>query len=204
MSELLQSQLLQPINITPIQPALAESNLFLISAQGAAQTSFNEFNNLFARNQAAVQASGLYGSNNTNGAEGIFSGIYGRSSFSLGGTVFQTDGWRENADQEDKIANVFAQWEITHKTSIQAEYRYRDNERGDIRQRFFQEDFLPDQRTDVTTKSGRIGLRHAFSPGSIVLGNFQYAHRDDDFIDVFLIESIKHNDVINTVKELRS
>ncbi len=36
VSELLQSQLLQPINITPIQPALAERNLFLISAQGPA------------------------------------------------------------------------------------------------------------------------------------------------------------------------
>ena len=36
VSELLQSQLLQPINITPIQPRLAESNLFLISAQGPA------------------------------------------------------------------------------------------------------------------------------------------------------------------------
>ncbi|MBW1790458.1 MAG: FecR domain-containing protein [Deltaproteobacteria bacterium] len=47
VSELLQSQLLQPINITPIQPGLAESNLFLISAQGAAQASFNEFNPLF-------------------------------------------------------------------------------------------------------------------------------------------------------------
>ena len=32
VSELLQSQLLQPINTTPIQPHLAESNLFLISA----------------------------------------------------------------------------------------------------------------------------------------------------------------------------
>ena len=34
VSELLQSQLLQPINLTPIQPRLAESNLFLISSGG--------------------------------------------------------------------------------------------------------------------------------------------------------------------------
>ena len=44
VSELLQSQLLQPINITPIQPRLAESNLFLISAGGPGALSFNEFN----------------------------------------------------------------------------------------------------------------------------------------------------------------
>ena len=51
VSELLQSQLLQPINITPIQPRLAESNLFLISAEGPGTVSFNEFNPLFNRNR---------------------------------------------------------------------------------------------------------------------------------------------------------
>ncbi|BBO75869.1 hypothetical protein DSCW_32860 [Desulfosarcina widdelii] len=188
VSELLQSQLLQPTNTTPIQPGLAESNLFLISAQGAAQTSFNEFNPLFARDGATLQASGLYGSNETWGGEGVASGIYGKISLSAGYTHYETDGWRENSDQKDDIANIFAQYEISDKTSIQAEYRYRDNERGDIRQRFFQEDFLTDQRTEVTTNSARVGLRHAFSPGSIVLGNFQYAKKDDDFFDVFFYD----------------
>jgi len=189
VSELLQSQLLQPINNTPIQPGLAESNLFLISAQGAAQTSFNEFNPLFVRDGATLQASGLVGSNETWGGEGVASGIYGKLSLSAGYTHYETDGWRENSDQKDDIANIFAQWEITPKTSIQAEYRQRDNERGDIRQRFFQEDFIPDQRFDVTTRSGRIGIRHAFSPGSIVLGNFQYADKDDDYSDLFYFDA---------------
>jgi tetratricopeptide (TPR) repeat protein len=47
VSELLQSQLLQPVNITPIQPRLAESNLLAISAGGPSDLSFNEFNPLF-------------------------------------------------------------------------------------------------------------------------------------------------------------
>ncbi|MDH3692061.1 MAG: FecR domain-containing protein, partial [Gammaproteobacteria bacterium] len=34
VSELLQSQLLQPLNITPLQPQLAESNLFILSGAG--------------------------------------------------------------------------------------------------------------------------------------------------------------------------
>jgi hypothetical protein len=55
VSELLQSQLLQPINITPIQPGLAESNLFLISSQGPSAPGFNTFNPLFNRNQATLQ-----------------------------------------------------------------------------------------------------------------------------------------------------
>jgi len=188
VSELLQSQLLQPNNITPIQPRLAESNLFLMSAQGPAGLSFNEFNPLFNRNRIAFQGSGVVGSDDTWGGEGVVSGIYKKLSLSAGYNHFETDGWRDNADQDDDISNVFAQYEISPKTSIQAEYRYRDYERGDIMQRFFEEDFLPDLRNEVTTRSGRIGFRHAFSPGSIVLGNFQYADRDDDFVDVFLFD----------------
>ena len=36
VSELLQSQLLQPINITPVQPQLAESNLLILEGAGPA------------------------------------------------------------------------------------------------------------------------------------------------------------------------
>jgi tetratricopeptide (TPR) repeat protein len=143
VSELLQSQLLQPVNITPIQPGLGESNLFLISSQGAAQISFNEFNPLFTRNRAAAQASGLYGSDETWGGEGIVSGIYNRLSLSAGYTHFETDGWRANAYQDDDIANVFAQYEMSYKTSIQAEYRYRDTEFGDIRLKFHDSSIFP-------------------------------------------------------------
>ena len=124
VSELMISQLLQPTNITPIQPQAAESNLFLISSQGPSATGFNTYNPLFNRNQATVQASGMAGSNSTWNGEGIVSGIYNKLSLSAGYNGFKTDGWRENSDQEDKIGNIFAQWEITPKTSIQAEYRY--------------------------------------------------------------------------------
>ena len=76
VSELLQSQLLQPLNITPILPRLAESNQFLISAQGPAGLSFNEFNPIFNRNRVAVQGSGLAAGNETYSGEGYASGIY--------------------------------------------------------------------------------------------------------------------------------
>src|SRR5262249_34658981 len=127
VSELLQSQLLQPINITPIQPRLAESNLFLISAGGPGALSFNEFNPLFNRDGVAIQASGLFGEHNTFGGEGVVAGIYKKFSFSVGGSHFNTDGFRKNSDQKDDIVNVFAQLELTPQTSIQAEYRHRDS-----------------------------------------------------------------------------
>ena len=132
VSELLQSQLLQPINTTPIQPHLAESNLFLISGGGPGALSFNEFNPLFNRNGLTLQSSGLVGENSTYGGEDVASGIYQKASFSVGAFHFTTDGFRENADQTDDIANAFVQRELSPQTSVQAEYRHRNVEHGDI------------------------------------------------------------------------
>ncbi|NIM96522.1 MAG: TonB-dependent receptor [candidate division Zixibacteria bacterium] len=183
VSELLQSQLLQPTNITPIQPRLAESNLFLISAGGPAALSFNEFNPLFNRDRIAFQGSGIYGENDTWGGEGTVSGIYKKLSMSAGYTHFETDGWRDNADQDDEIANIFAQYELSYKTSIQAEYRYRDTETGDVQLRFFEDDFLPNLREEDERDLIRLGFRHAFSPGSDLIGNFMYQFRDSRIRD---------------------
>ena len=185
VSELLQSQLLQPNNITPIQPRLAESNLFLLSAQGPAGLSFNEFNPLFNRDRIAVQASGISGENDTWGGEGVVSGIYKKLSLSAGYSHFETDGWRKNADQDDDLANVFAQLELTNKTSIQGEYRYRDTESGDLVLRFFDDegDFNPNEERDEERYSFRLGFRHAFSPGSIIIGNFTSSDFDGTLND---------------------
>jgi len=183
VSELLQSQLLQPTNITPIQPRLVESNLFLISSGGAADISFSEFNPLFNRNGATAQFSTLAGEHDTIGGELVLSAIQNKLSWSLGYTLFNTDGWRENADQNDKIANGFLQYELSYKTSVQAEYRYRDIDRGDVQLTFFEDDFLPNLRKEDETKTVRLGLRHAFSPGSDLIGNFQYANADRSDLD---------------------
>ncbi|MCK4789448.1 MAG: TonB-dependent receptor, partial [Desulfobacteraceae bacterium] len=185
VSELLQSQLLQPINITPLQPGLAESNLYLISAGGAADLSFREFNPLFNRDRVALQATGLYGENenelpdnDTWAGEGIVSGIYKKASFSAGYARYETNGWRPNADQEDEIANIFAQLELTDKTSVQAEYRYRKNNRGETQLRFEPDDFRPNFRNEDETDTIRAGFRHAFSPPHTLIGNFTYQDAD--------------------------
>jgi outer membrane receptor protein involved in Fe transport len=195
VSELLQSQLLQSTNITPIQPRLAESNLFLISSLGPGSLSFNEFNPIFNRDRIALQATGIAGENDTYAGEVVASGIYRRFSFSAGYTHFETDGWRdENSDQEDDIVNAFAQLELGYKTSIQAEYKYRDTEYGDIVLRFFEDDgdFKPNETTEEEIYSYRLGARHAFSPGSILIGNFMFQNKDSKLTDeptVFFINS---------------
>jgi len=177
VSELLQSQLLQPLNMTPIQPRLAESNLFLIGAGGPASLSFNEFNPLFNRNGINFQTTGLAGENNTYAGEGVLSGIYQKAAFSLGGFHLQTDGWRKNADQKDTIANAFLQWEISPQTSIQTEVRRRETTRGDLQQRFFPEDFFPGLTLKADITNVRASGRHSFSPDSIILGSFMYQSR---------------------------
>jgi tetratricopeptide (TPR) repeat protein len=188
VSELLQSQLLQPLNMTPIQPRLEESNLFLISAGGPGALAFNEFNPIFNRNGINVQSSGLSGDNDTYAGEGVISGIYKKTSFSLGGFHLTTNGFRRNADLQDDIANAFVQQELTPQTSIQAEYRYRNTESGDLPLRFFPENFFPGERDNEERHTYRFGGRHAFSPDSILLGSFMYQDaeftvRDDQVSD---------------------
>ncbi|MCK5189999.1 MAG: hypothetical protein KAR12_08080, partial [Methylococcales bacterium] len=178
VSELLQSQLLQPNNMTPIQPRLSESNLHLISAGGPGSLSFNEFNPLFNSNGLTFQGSGVFGGNDTYAGEGMVSGIYDKASFSLGYSHFETDGWRKNADQEDDIANAFFQYEISPETSIQAEYRYRKTDKGDLAQRFFEDETMPNLREEEERHTGRVGFRHAFAPNSTLIGNFSYQHVD--------------------------
>jgi tetratricopeptide (TPR) repeat protein len=178
VSELLQSQLLQPLNMTPIQPQLAESNLFLISAGGPTALSFNEFHPLFNRNGINFQTTGLAGENTTYAGEGVLSGIYNKAAFSLGGFHFQTDGWRKNADQRDAIADAFLQLELSPATSIQGEYRFRNSEKGDLGLRFFPDEFFPGRRNNEERYLIRLGVRHAFSPDSIVLGSYTFQLRD--------------------------
>ena len=180
VSELLQSQLLQPLNSTPIQPRLAEGNLFLISAGGPAALSFNEFNPLFNRNGINFQTSGLAGEDSTYAGEGILSGIYKNASFSIGGFHFQTDGWRRNSDQNDTIANAFVQLELTPQTSVQAEVRRRETEFGDLQQQFFFDQFAPNLRTSIDATTIRVGGRHLISPSSTVIGSLVYQDRDTD------------------------
>jgi tetratricopeptide (TPR) repeat protein len=195
VSHLLKSQLLQPINITPIPPSIAETNLFSISAGGPANLSFTEFNPLFSRNRIAFQGSGIIGENDTYVGEGIVSGIYNRFSFSSGYTHFETDGWRKNADLDDDIVNVFGQLGLTHKTSIQAEYRYRDANKGDLQLSFFDDNFEPNERNEVTVNTFRLGFHHSFAPGHDLIGNAQYQDADDRlYIDLGGVEADTESD----------
>jgi outer membrane receptor protein involved in Fe transport len=183
VSELLQSQLLQPVSLAPIQPRLAQSNLFLISAGGPGALSFNEYNRLFTSNGFNVQASGLIGGLGTSGEEFVVSGLKDSFAFSVGGFHYDTDGWRTNASQKDTIANAFLQKDFSANTSVQFEYRYRDIDTGDLQMSFFNDGAFNQLTTSGTTETYRLGLRHGFSPNSIVLGSFLYQKDKNHTLD---------------------
>ena len=95
MSELLQAQLLQDININPVQPSLSVTNLNIITSGGPARPGFNEFTPLFERNQAQLNATGEIGNEKHSRDEAVVSGIYDQFSVSAGQFHYETDGFRD-------------------------------------------------------------------------------------------------------------
>jgi hypothetical protein len=188
VSELLQSQLLQPINITPVQPHLAESNLSILDGAGPADLSFNEFNPLFNRDRLSLQLSGIAGGQNTFGDEIVFSGVQGKASFSVGQFHYETDGFRENNDQRQNIYDAFVQYSLSSKTSVQAEFRSRDFNYGDLTLYFDSDNFdptlphnfIPTLRNNDDNKSVRLGFHHEFSQGSDLIASAIYQKGEGD------------------------
>jgi len=185
VSELLQSQLLQPINLNPVQPQLAETNLSILENAGPSDPAFLEFNPLFTRNRVALQLNGIGGSNDTWGNDLVLNGLHNSWSWSLGQFHYQTDGYRDNNDQNTNIYNLFVQGALSHKTSVLGELRYADEDFGDLNLRFNGDDFEPNQRHDEDLKSARAGLRHAFSPRSELIATLVYADGDASATDQF-------------------
>jgi tetratricopeptide (TPR) repeat protein len=177
-SELLQAQLLQPINVNPVQPRLADNGLSFLDDTGVANVGFNEFTRLFASNQFRVVADGIGGSQATAADNVIVSGIHNRLSYSAGQFHFQTDGIRDNNDAKQDILNGFVQAALSNATSLQAEVRTTTLTLGDRRMLFDPTNFLTQLRTGFDTTSIRVGGRHVFTPGAVLIGSF--IHRTGD------------------------
>ncbi len=164
LSELLQSQLLSPESVTPVQPRLAEGDLAVLEGTGPSGIGASEFNPLFNGDRIALQLSGVAGGNDTAGAEAVLGGLRGDLSFSGGAYRHRTDGYRENNDIDESIGNLFLQYRLTPDTSVQAEGRIFTTEKGDRPLRFNQGDYAPELRQQTRSETLRFGLHHAASP----------------------------------------
>ncbi|MGH8531337.1 MAG: TonB-dependent receptor domain-containing protein [Gammaproteobacteria bacterium] len=178
VSELLQAQLLQDININPVQPSVSETNLNIVTIGGPATPGFNEFTPLFQQNSAKLDVAGFGGNNNTYGGEGVLTALYDRFSLSAGGYYYNSDGWRDNNDLRQHIYDFFAQAAITPELNVQAEFRRRDSEEGDLSFNFDRDDFLRDKTLNRDQDTARFGLRYSPTPRSDIL--LSYIHNDRD------------------------
>ena len=177
-SELLQSQLLQPINGDPVQPTAPITNLNVTARAGPADAAFNEYTSLFERNGAQLTTTGFAGTNSTLGDELIASAIWNKTSFSAGQFHSQTDGFRQNNDVQNDVVDLFSQWAPDPRLGFQAEYRQRDTNQGDLELNF-DGDFSTTLREDISEKTLRVGGRINTSEASTVI----WSARHVDFSD---------------------
>ncbi len=201
LSELLQAQLLQPINNNPVQPRLGESSPAILSGAGPVDTSFNEFSQLFNRDRVQFLTSGIAGENGTFGEEVILTGLYNRYSWSLGQLHQVTDGFRENADIDQDIYNVFMQASLTHKLSIQGEIRFNNIKNGDIDLRFDPENFSENFSRDVDTKTYRLGLHYTLNLRSDIIISFLSQDSEDDLTDSTIVSDPTASLAVETVEK---
>ncbi|MGH8469958.1 MAG: FecR domain-containing protein, partial [Gammaproteobacteria bacterium] len=177
VSELLQSQLLQPLNVTPLQSELAVANLAILQDAGPSSTSFYEFNPLFTRNGTALQTNVLYGNNQTVADDFVVSGIYDRFSGSLGQFHYETDGFRPNNDFESNVYSAFGQVAVTPHLSLQAELRRSEQEAGDVDLTLHEAD--PSFRQEIDQDSARIGAHYQPALSHHLIASFIYSDSDN-------------------------
>lgn len=183
VSELLQAQLLQPVNVNPVQPRMAVADLNLITGTGPSAPGFNEFAPLMERNKAQLVASGVFGNRGTFGDEVVLSGVYDRASVSVGQFHYQTDGFRPNNDQKHNIYNAFMQYAVTPDLNVQAELRRREKRHGDLLMDFNPDRFSGVRRLNLDEDTARIGAMYRISPRQNFLFSTVYTHQAADVIE---------------------
>jgi len=176
-SELLQAQLLQPLNLAPVQPRLAANAPSFFDYSTTLPVGLTDYSRLFASNGLQLEADGLVGTQDTAAGNIVLSGVANKLAFSVGAFHSHTDGFRTNDDQSLDVANAFLQLELSPETSVQAEYRNLSVELGDTTITFFDAaNFDPTLRDTLRSQFIRLGLRHDFAPDSTVL--VSYIHRN--------------------------
>lgn len=181
VSELLQTQLLQPLNTNNLQPQLAFSNLQILEGAGPSTFSLNEFNPIFMRDGPRLQVNALGGNNETYGGSVLGSILQGPVSLSAGAFRYWSEpDFRDNFDVQHTVYNIFAQAAFLPQLNVQAEYRNRETEQGDLVLRFDPKNFSPDTKTTIDEDVARAGVRLSPWPHSDIIGSYIYSRREQD------------------------
>jgi tetratricopeptide (TPR) repeat protein len=171
VNELYQSQLLQPVNVTPIPPQLAEANLFILDRAGPAELAFTELAPLTAGNGVSFLGSAAAGGYGTRGENLMLAGRHDGVAYSIGYFHFQSDGFRANNDIDQTVANAFVQFRPGPRTSVMTELRHSDTATGDLRMLFDPDRFNRLLRQHEQVDSLRVGLRHDLGGSNVLLAS---------------------------------
>ena len=180
VSELLQTQLRQPLYSPPVEPELADDRLGgtrLSTIQGVPIGGSGEYSELFAKSGLGLHIDGLAGSRETYADEFIVSALHKRIALSVGRFHYKTEGFDLNTEAKKEVHNGFVQFQLGPATSIQAEVRSLNSERGDTRFEYDPALVLP-LRIDEHIENYRIGAHHAVSPSLEFLVSSAYQHKN--------------------------
>ena len=178
VSEVYQSILFSPLNTTPIPPHIGETDLGTVNNAGPTDASLNEYDPLFARNGTNWRISAIGGNNQTAGDEVIYSAIEGNFALSLGQYHYQTEGFRANNDLKQDIYNMFFQWAVNPKHSVQMEFTDSRKENGDLRLRFDPTNFAENRRETDDKKTARLGYLYKPTSNLDVVASFSLQEND--------------------------
>lgn len=172
VSELLQAQLLQALNLNPIQPQLAFSNLGILNGTGPSESAFSEYNQMFTRNNINFQLNAILGAQNTIGNDFVISGLKNLVSYSFGQFYYKTKGYRPNNDLTHDIYNAFIQFQATTNFNIQFENRIRKTASGDLQQTFDLNNYKENKRRDIKTETNRFGFKYKSTIDQTLIASF--------------------------------
>lgn len=183
LSELLQAQLWQPHSVLPLQPQARAEDLAIRQGAVSLRSGLNEYTPLFVRDGVSVLGSAVGGGDALFSDDLVATVLAGPLSISAAQFRYRTDGFRDNADQEIDLYDLFAQWRVRPGTSVQAELRRSREERGDIGLYPFDDVASPTLRRFEARDTYRLGLRHDWRPGNSTLLSVQRqtVHVGQDF-----------------------
>ena len=175
-SELLQSQLLQPLGAPAVPPSAMRRDLTTVAASLVQSRNVDEITRLFDQDGFRGSLAGTVGNASTYGAESVLGAQHRKVAFNAGALYSTSDGFRDNQDFTTRAARLFAQTQPTPLWSLQTEYRALVDRRGD---RGLQ--FTPDMPLSGTTierdEDLRIGVTLRPSADVVGIGSLIQNHR---------------------------
>jgi tetratricopeptide (TPR) repeat protein len=162
-SEMLQTQLRQPLTLDPIPPQRAFAGLSIPRSSGSMTASMHELNPLFVSQGLAGSLEGSAGELDTAGGQATVAVLGDKASARAGVFNYTTNGFRENNDLDWSIANAFFQFTPTSTFSAQAEFRISEVRYGDLPLRFDPTFLLPTRHSEEQD-AVRVGAKYEFSP----------------------------------------